>query len=77
VSLRIVHQIQEFSSYTHSEFVGVIRGVGNSRGEVDRDPSGLILAAEQLGRELFARKHSDFQIDTPRSGRVWPAPPSP
>jgi multimeric flavodoxin WrbA len=71
VSLGIVHQIQEFSCYTHSEFIGVVRGIGNSRGEVSRDPSDPLVAAEQLGREIFSRKHSDFQIDTPRSGRVW------
>jgi multimeric flavodoxin WrbA len=73
VSLGIVHQIQEFSCYTHSEFVGVIRGIGNSRGEVGRDPSDPVLAAELLGREIFERKYSDFRIDTQRSGRVWPA----
>jgi multimeric flavodoxin WrbA len=70
-SLGIVHQIQEFSCYTHSEFVGVVRGFGNSRGEVIRDPTDPMVAAEQLGREIFARKYSDFQIDTQRSGQVW------
>ena len=38
-SLGIIQQIQEFSCYTHSEFVGVVRGVGNSRGEIARDPN--------------------------------------
>ncbi|MEM9446919.1 MAG: flavodoxin family protein [Cyanobacteria bacterium P01_E01_bin.6] len=71
-SLGLVHQIQEYSRYTHSEFVGVVRGVGNSRSEVTRDPGEPILAAEQLGREIFERKYSDFRIDTQRSGRVWP-----
>ncbi len=75
-SLGIVHQIQEFSCYTHSELVGVVRGIGNSRGEVTRDPSDPILAAEQLGREIFERKYSDFRIDTQRSGRVWPPEPA-
>jgi multimeric flavodoxin WrbA len=75
-SLGIVHQIQEFSCYTHSEFVGVVRGVGNSRGEVTRDPSEPSLTAEQLGREIFERKYSDFRIDTQRSGRVWPPEPA-
>jgi multimeric flavodoxin WrbA len=37
-SLGIVHQMQEFACYTHSEFVGVVRGIGNSRGEVAHDP---------------------------------------
>jgi multimeric flavodoxin WrbA len=72
-SLGIVHQIQEFSCYTHSEFAGVVRGIGNSRSEVTRDPGDPMLAAEQLGREIFSRKHSDYRIDTQRSGRVWPS----
>jgi multimeric flavodoxin WrbA len=74
-SLGIVHQIQEFSCYTHSEFVGVVRGIGNSRGEVTCDPSGPSLAAEQLGRDIFERKYSDYRLDTQRSGRVWPSEP--
>ncbi len=36
-SLGIIHQIQEYSRYTHSEFVGVVRGIGNSRNEVTRE----------------------------------------
>ena len=71
-SLGIVHQIQEYCRYTHSEFVGVVRGIGNSRSEVMRDPGDPIMVAEQLGREIFNRKYSDFRIDTERSGRVWP-----
>ena len=71
-SLGIVHQIQEYSRYTHSEFVGVVRGVGNSRSEVVRDPGAPLLAAEQLGREMFTLRYSDFRLDTQRSGRVWP-----
>lgn len=71
-SLGIIHQIQEYSRYTHSEFVGVVRGVGNSRSEVTRDPGAPLLAAEQLGREIFNRRYSDFRLDTQRSGRVWP-----
>ena len=70
-SLGIVHQIQEFSCYTHSEFVGVVRAVGNSRGEVIRDPGDPILAAEQLGRQIFEREYSDYRLDTQQTGRVW------
>jgi multimeric flavodoxin WrbA len=71
-SLGIVHMIQEYSRYTHSEFVGVVRGVGNSRSEVARDPGNPLFAAEQLGREIFDRTYSDYRLDTSRSGRVWP-----
>ena len=77
-SLGIVHQMQEYACYTHSEFVGVVRGIGNSRGEVTCDPGDPTLAAEQLGRDIFVRKYSDFRIDTQRSGRVWsPEPANP
>ena len=72
VALGIVHQIQEFSRYTGSDFVGVVRGAGNSRGEVRRDPSDPVGAAERLGREFFARSYSDYRLETPRSPRVWP-----
>jgi multimeric flavodoxin WrbA len=71
-SLGIVHQIQEYARYTKSEFVGVVRGVGNSRSEVVRDPSAPLLAAEELGRDIFARKFSDFSVDTVRNAKVWP-----
>jgi multimeric flavodoxin WrbA len=75
-SLGIIHQIQEFSRYTHSEFVGAVCGVGNSRGEVTRDPSDPATAAEELGREIFERKYSDYRIDTRRSAQVWPPEPA-
>ncbi len=73
-SLGMVHQIQEYSRYTHSEFVGYVRGIGNSRSEVKNDPCDPMIAAEALGREIFSRKFSDFRIDTERSGRVWQTP---
>jgi multimeric flavodoxin WrbA len=72
-SLGIVHQIQEYARYTHSEFVGVVRGIGNSRGEIASDPGSPIAQAEELGRLFFDSKYSDYRLDTPRSGRVWPA----
>ena len=38
VSGGIISQIQEFSRYTHSTFVGIVHGIGNARGDVLRDP---------------------------------------
>lgn len=70
-SLGIVHQIQEYSRYTHSEFVGVVRGAGNRRGEVAADPGGPVELAERLGQEFFGRKYTDYRLDSPRSGKVW------
>ncbi len=71
VALGPIHQLQEYSRYTHSELVGVVRGIGNSRGDVLKDPANPVGQAEQLGRELFARDFSDYRIDTERPGRVW------
>lgn len=70
-SLGIVHQIQEFSRYTHSDLVGVVRGIGNSRSEVIKDPDSPISASEKLGRDLFVKKYSDYRLDTLRGGKVW------
>lgn len=70
-ALGIIHQIQEFSRYTRSEFVGVVRGIGNSRGEVSLDPNQPEQAAEQLGRELLSRPYSDYSVDSQRETRVW------
>src|SRR3546814_4226591 len=63
VALGIVHQIQEFSRYTNSDFVGVVRGAGNSRGEVRNDPANPVGDAERLGRELFSRSYSDYRLE--------------
>ena len=70
-ALGIVHQIQEFSRYTHSAFVGMVHGAGNQRGEIARDPRNPLQAARALGREFFTRPYSDYQMDSPRSTQVW------
>ncbi|CAM3411471.1 MULTISPECIES: flavodoxin family protein [Paenibacillus] len=70
-ALGIIHQIQEYARYTHSEFVGAVRGVGNSRGEVALDIQSPLMAAEQLGYDIFERKYSDYQKDSVRSTKVW------
>ena len=72
-SLGIIHQIQEYSRYTNSEFIGVVRGIGNSRNEVMRDPADPLHQAEDFGRNFFEHRYTDYQMDTPRAGRVWPA----
>lgn len=71
VSGGIISQIQEFSRYTRSTFVGVVHGVGNARSDVTRDPCDPLGSARRFGREFFTRHATDYQIDTPRTGRVW------
>ena len=75
-SLGIIHQIQEYSRYTRSEFVGLVRGFGNSRGEVARDPGEPLAEAARLGQTFFELKYSDYHLDTERAGKVWPDPAS-
>lgn len=74
VALGIVHQVQEYARYTHSDFVGYVHGAGNRRGEVAADPRQPLLAAEQLGAAFFTRKYSDYRMETPRAHNVWDAP---
>jgi multimeric flavodoxin WrbA len=71
VSGGIISQMQEFARYTHCTFVGIVHGYGNARGDVHKDPSEPIKAAERFGREFFTRHTSDYQIDSVRPGRVW------
>jgi len=69
--LGVLHEIQEYSRYTHSMFVGVVQGFGNRRGDVVADPSEPINRAYHLGKRLFDIYVTDYRIDTPRSSSVW------
>jgi multimeric flavodoxin WrbA len=71
--LGVLHEIQEYSRYTHSIFVGVVQGFGNRRGDVLQDPGEPINRAYTLGKRLFEIQITDYRIDTPRSGSVWPS----
>lgn len=71
VSAGPVHEIQEFSRYTRSVFVGIVHGYGNSRSDIHRDPGDPIDRARRFGHGFFTAHASDYQIDTPRSGHVW------
>ena len=74
-ALGIVHQIQEYARYTHSDFVGYVHGAGNLRGEIAADPRQPLQAAAELGAAFFTRKYSDYRVETPRARNVWePAP---
>ncbi|CAB3921564.1 flavodoxin family protein [Achromobacter anxifer] len=76
-ALGIVHQVQEYARYTHSEFIGHVHGAGNLRGEIANDPRRPLQAAEELGASFFTRKYSDYRVETPRSRNVWePAAPA-
>jgi multimeric flavodoxin WrbA len=69
--LGLVHEIQEYARYTHSDFVGYVCGIGNKRGDVLRDPNDPIGQARELGRTLFERVATDYRIDTERAGSTW------
>lgn len=73
-ALALIHQIQEFARYTHSAFVGVVRGIGNRRGDVELDPADPLGAARELGRTLADRSSTDYRIDTDRPASTWTDP---
>jgi multimeric flavodoxin WrbA len=70
-ALALVHELQEYARYTHSDLVGVVRGIGNKRGDVLQDPADPLAAARELGRTLFDRQATDYRIDTERAGSTW------
>jgi multimeric flavodoxin WrbA len=70
-ALGLIHEIQEYARYTHSEFVGYVCGIGNKRGDVLRDPADPVGDARELGRTLFERVATDYRIDTERAGSTW------
>lgn len=73
-ALGIVHQMQEFARYTGSDFVDVVRGIGNSRGEVIDDPRAPVAAAEHLGATIFTARYTDYRFDAERSPQIWVTP---
>jgi multimeric flavodoxin WrbA len=70
-ALALIHELQEYARYTHSDLVGVVRGIGNKRGDVLQDPSDPLAAAHELGRTLFDLQATDYRIDTERPGSTW------
>jgi multimeric flavodoxin WrbA len=71
LAIGVVAQLQEMSRYLDHQFVGVVNGVGNKRGEVALDPADPLGAARQLGTNLFDVHYSDYRIDVERSNAVW------
>jgi multimeric flavodoxin WrbA len=67
----VVAQLQEMARYLDHQLIGVVNGVGNTRGEVRYDPSRPLDQARDLGYELFDRHYSDYRWSTERSNRVW------
>jgi multimeric flavodoxin WrbA len=74
LAIGVVAQLQEMSRYLDHQFVGVVNGVGNKRGEVALDPADPLGAARQLGTSLFDVHYSDYRIDVERPNAVWSRP---
>jgi multimeric flavodoxin WrbA len=72
--LGVIHEIQEYARYTHSDFVGVVQGIGNKRRDVLLDPSDPLELARDLGRRLADLRTTDYRLDTERPNTTWPQP---
>ena len=70
-SIGVIAQLQEMSRYLSHELVGVVNGVGNTRGEVAADPADPLGAARELGRRLFDLRYSDYSLLAERPNSVW------
>ena len=66
-ALGIVHQVQEFARYTHSDFVGYVHGSGNQRGESRRTRANRYAPPSS-----WARRSSRGSIPTTASKRRAP-----
>ena len=53
------------------DFVGVVQGIGNKRGDLESDPGKPLEAAYRLGGSLFTTLYTDHRMDTERKGSVW------
>lgn len=71
-TLGILGEIQEYTRYTHSELVGVVQGIGNRRGDIERDPADPLGRARDLGRRIFDLRYTDYRLDTVRPASTWP-----
>ncbi|MEE9299716.1 MAG: flavodoxin family protein [Alphaproteobacteria bacterium] len=67
----VLTEVQELCRYLHHPFVGFVTGIGNSRGDVNADPSDSLDAARTLGRRLFEINETNYQLDTIRAKKVW------
>jgi len=73
-TLGLEAQFQELTRYLRQDLAGIVVGVGNSRGEVERDPARPLEAAADLGRRLGDAHVTDYRLDTDRPNRVWGPP---
>jgi multimeric flavodoxin WrbA len=71
--LAVIEQVQEVSRYFRQQFVEVVNGIGNKRGEVAYDPDDPLGKARRLGASIFDLHHSDYNVDSVRANAVWPA----
>lgn len=71
-ALGIMAQVQEYTRYTHSQLVGIVQGIGNRRGDVERDPADPLARAGELGGRIFDLRYSDYRLDTARPATTWP-----
>jgi multimeric flavodoxin WrbA len=69
--LAVIHELQEYARYTHSQFVGVVQGIGNRRRDVLRDPSDPLGRAREMGRRIAELRSTDYRLDTDRPASTW------
>jgi multimeric flavodoxin WrbA len=69
--LGVIHELQEYARYTHSDLIGIVQGIGNKRRDVVNDPSDPLGRARELGRKLEELRTTDYRLDTDRPASTW------
>jgi multimeric flavodoxin WrbA len=67
----ITIHFSELCRYLNHDFVGIVTGIGNRRGEVERDPGDPLTQARILGARMLNMSATDYKLDTDRPGTVW------
>lgn len=70
-SAGVMTSLQEFARYLSWDLVGVVQGIGNSRGDVLEDPALPLARAKELGARLFDARVTDYRLETPRNAKTW------
>lgn len=71
--LAVIHELQEYARYTHSDLVGIVQGIGNKRRDVLQDPSDPLGRARDMGCRLAELRTTDYRLDTERPASTWDA----
>lgn len=67
----VIAHFQEITRYLRQHLVGVVVGIGNSRGDIACDPNDPVGRAGAIAVSLYEARVTDYRVDSVRSSKVW------